>query len=234
SPVTGYFSVLQRVYQIEGWSGLYKGFSPSFLLFVFVLSVLSTYLGFDFSTPRLPWRSDDLGILGGIMYAFLSMLVGIPMEVVKNRAIVTPYKLPYFNPLTCLRILLSPTERAKPWKLYLLPGLFTTYVAQLLITVAIIPMVRILLLPFNGGFNPLSAVAATGYLFFALACSAIKAPLQVAWIRLSIQRCHTDDNLSEAEEAETYGVEPYSSETEVITLKDEQYPYYGLQHCVNT
>uniref|UniRef100_A0A0W0G615 Mitochondrial carrier n=1 Tax=Moniliophthora roreri TaxID=221103 RepID=A0A0W0G615_MONRR len=233
SPVTGYFSVLKRVYRLEGCSGLYKGFSPTFVAFVFILSVLAAYLRFDFSTPRIPWRFDDLGILGSILFGLLSMVVGIPMQVLANRAIVTPYKLPYTNPLTCARILLSPTERRKPWNLYLLPGLFTAFVAQLFISIAVVPMIRILLLPFNGTFNPLSALAATGYFFFALACSAVQAPLQVVIVRLSIQRSHSDDNSSEAVEAEAYGVETYSDE-EVITLKDEQEYYHGLQDCLNT
>ncbi|KAK7025546.1 hypothetical protein VNI00_015899 [Paramarasmius palmivorus] len=187
---------------------------------------------------RLLWKLDH-DIQGGIMIlllAFVTVAVDVPLDILKNRAIVTPYKLPYFNFLTSLRILLSPTERAKPWKLYLLPGLFITYLAKLLVPTAMV-MVRFLLLAVhekNGFDSPLFMAAALGCFLFALACSVVQAPLQVIYTRLSIQRCRSDEDASEAEEAQRYGVERYSKDDEVITLRDEQTPYEGLWHCAST
>ena len=43
-----------------------------------------------------------------------------------HRAITTPYKLPYLKPIQSLRVLLTPTERRRPWILYLTPGLLLT------------------------------------------------------------------------------------------------------------
>ncbi|KAJ8081180.1 hypothetical protein PM082_018023 [Marasmius tenuissimus] len=43
-PVTGYFSTLRRVYRLEGWAGLYKGFSPTFFGAVFMMSILLSWL----------------------------------------------------------------------------------------------------------------------------------------------------------------------------------------------
>ncbi|KAH8980489.1 hypothetical protein EDB86DRAFT_2979821, partial [Lactarius hatsudake] len=48
--------------------------------------------------------------------------LGWPYE--GHGSIITPYQLPYFRPLHSLRVLLTPTERRKPWVLYLTPGLF--------------------------------------------------------------------------------------------------------------
>ncbi|ESK81156.1 hypothetical protein Moror_14886 [Moniliophthora roreri MCA 2997] len=218
SPVTGYFSVLKHVYCLEGWSGLYKGFSPTFVAFVFIL--------LEFLCKFWPTEPSSLSTSCHTPTLSLVSASFSPPPNARNHGICTSY------PLTCVRILLSPTERQKPWNLYLLPSLFAAFVAQLFISIAVVPMIHILLLPFNSTFNPLSALAATGYFFFALACSAVQALLQVVIIRLSIQRSHSDDNSSEAVEAEAYGVEMYSNE-EVITYDEQEY-YYGLQDCLNT
>ncbi|KAK7025545.1 hypothetical protein VNI00_015898 [Paramarasmius palmivorus] len=215
SLVTGLFSTIKRVYQIEGWSGLYKWFLPT------LLSVTFTWFSYPIvpaiiRSSRLPWNQDVTTI---VLFGFITMAVDIPLDILKNRAIVTPYKLPYFNFLTSLRILLSPTERAKPWKLYLLPGLFITYLAKLLVPIAMI-LIRFLLLAVhekNDFHSPLFIATAIGCFFFALACSVVHAPLQVIYTRLSIQRFHGNEDASQTEEAQKYGVERYSREDEVIT-----------------
>ncbi len=49
-------------------------------------------------------------------------LITLPMTVLTNRCIITPYKLP-FHARQTLRLILTPDEYAKPWSLYLAPGL---------------------------------------------------------------------------------------------------------------
>ncbi|KAK7025544.1 hypothetical protein VNI00_015897 [Paramarasmius palmivorus] len=232
SPVTGYFSTLKRIYQ--GWLGLYKGTWPSFLSFVFTLLVLQ---GFDGGVGgKVPWKSDQRGVVQNLMIVIFTLAIKIPLDVLKNRAIVTPYKLSFFNPKAGFHLLLSPTERAKPWKLYSLPGLLPTYLAQFLVPMAMM-MARMFLLAVknkNDLNSPLFMAAAIGFLFFALGCSVVQAPLEVVYVRLSIQRHRSENESFEAEEAQKYGVELYSKENEVITLKDEEAPYDGLWDCTST
>lgn len=57
-------------------------------------------------------------------------LITLPMTVLINRCIITPYLLPSTptrtNFLTSLRLILTPDEFAKPWSLYLAPGLLVS------------------------------------------------------------------------------------------------------------
>jgi hypothetical protein len=53
-------------------------------------------------------------------------LVSLPTVVITYRAVITPYRLPTFNPFVSLRVLLTPAERSRPWLIYLTPGLLAT------------------------------------------------------------------------------------------------------------
>jgi hypothetical protein len=53
-------------------------------------------------------------------------LISLPAIVITYRSIITPYRLPTFNPLVALRVLLTPAERARPWILYFTPGLLAS------------------------------------------------------------------------------------------------------------
>ncbi|KAF9259061.1 hypothetical protein L218DRAFT_875604 [Marasmius fiardii PR-910] len=232
SAVTGYFSTLGRVYRLEGWAGLYKGFSPTFFGFLMIASALFAWLNVD-PSPRLPWNLYDLGILGRVLSGLLSMVIGIPMQVFTARAIVTPYRLPYTRPFVAFKLLLSATERRQPWRIYLLPGLAASQLCLLPIPIVIAPLINLLLWPLMN--TPLTiGLAAVAYFFFALACTVVQTPLQLMGNRLAVQRIHegAGDDVSEAEVAAAAGVKTYSSK-EVIALRDDQYPYIGLVDCFN-
>ncbi|KAG7088942.1 hypothetical protein E1B28_012887 [Marasmius oreades] len=226
--VTGYFNTLGRVYRLEGWAGLYKGFSPTFFSFLIIMSALVAWLKID-TTPRLPWNFNNLPIPALIVFGVLSMVVGIPMQVLTTRAIVTPYRLPYTRPLVAMKLLLSATERRQPWKIYLLPGVFVSQFCLILVPVAIRPLVTILLRPMIN--TPLVGLAVVAYFFTAVVGTILQTPLQIAGARLAVQRIRGGDDVSEAEVAEAAGVRVYSSE-EVISVRDDQYPYVGLVDCL--
>ncbi|OJA10852.1 hypothetical protein AZE42_06130 [Rhizopogon vesiculosus] len=125
--VSSFFGMLRRMYRIEGWSGLYRGLMPSLPSRVIPLFLV---ISLSHSNLRHEMNDSDGGAVGMLAYSILVMLVSLPLEIITNRAITTPHKLPYFNVIYSLRILLTPTERRRPWILYLTPGLLAAKVAH--------------------------------------------------------------------------------------------------------
>jgi hypothetical protein len=107
----------------------------------------------------------------------------------------TPYRLPYFRPLYSLRILLTPTERRRPWIIYATPGLFAAQFLHLLYKIVFLGSLKALLLPSSNkptdmpwaGASPiaLGVMAALGLLSTGVLC-----PLEVIASKLAIQRNH--------------------------------------------
>ncbi|RXW25622.1 hypothetical protein EST38_g265 [Candolleomyces aberdarensis] len=242
SPPTGpvvksYFAMFQRVYRIEGWPGLYKGLMPTalstFTVTVFVLAV------FDPEKPRRhsKYAAPDTGILGTLVYSILMLLVSLPATILTYRAITTPVKLGYFNGLRALRILLTPTERRRPWILYLTPGLMAAEILHITAIVLALGPLRRLLLPSlrdTSGFKELSVVKVAIYTIVAIACTAILTPLEVITTRLVIQRNHASaeyNSVQQEVEGDSETQEEYGNEEEVIGLREEGDPYLGLVDC---
>lgn len=100
---------------------------------------------------------------------------------------MTPYRLPWLRPIYSLRILLTPTERRRPWVLYLTPGLLATQVFHIAYTVVVLNGVRSLLL--SGG--TISPVKFGIYLTIEMLSVAFICPLEVMSTKLAIQRNHS-------------------------------------------
>jgi hypothetical protein len=62
----------------------------------------------------------------------------LPALVITYRAIITPYRLPAFNPILGLRVLLTPTERRRPWIIYFTPGLLPAQILHIAYVVLIL------------------------------------------------------------------------------------------------
>lgn len=56
------------------------------------------------------------------LFTVFMTLITLPMAVIINRCIITPYALPY-EARQSLRLILTPDEYTKPWTLYFAPGL---------------------------------------------------------------------------------------------------------------
>jgi hypothetical protein len=108
----------------------------------------------------------------------------------------TPHKLPYLNVIRSLRILLTPTERRRPWILYLTPGLVAVKFAHVAYVVLFLNQIQRLLLPQLMTITPdmpidkSTHVKLAIFLVIALLSRAILTPLEVIAIRLSIQKNH--------------------------------------------
>ncbi|KAK1226120.1 hypothetical protein PQX77_010908 [Marasmius sp. AFHP31] len=230
--VDGYFSTLRRVYRLEGWAGLYKGFWPSFLgVFASLLIVLALLPDDPKLTIGRPVRLDEYGVF---VQVITGLIVGIPIRVLVIRAIVTPYKLRSSNPLVAYKLLLSPIERRQPWKIYLLPGVFISQFANVLFLSIIIPAIASWL----GRLAEKSLlVAGILYLTFVLLGSCLQAVFSVAMSRFRVQRTRSveEDNTGAetvADIAAAANVESYSHE-DVIAVRDDQDPYVSFADYVN-
>lgn len=110
------------------------------------------------------------------------------------RAITTPHKLGYFDLKGSWRTLLTPTERRRPWILYLTPGLMAAEMGHIAVIVLVLGPLRRLLLPKMSrpvvSPSDISLWKLAIYLIFLFAAIAILTPLEVIATRLAIQRNH--------------------------------------------
>ncbi|KAF9820306.1 hypothetical protein IEO21_01520 [Rhodonia placenta] len=237
--VTSFFGMLKRVKRIEGWSGLYKGLMPT-LLFSLVLSVFAvTVLDADRASTLGRINPPVAGPFGTLAFGLLSMLLSLPTAVITYRSITTPYKLSYLRPMYSIRILLTPTERKKPWMLYMTPGLLAAQVLLVAYTAFFLTAIRAFLLPRPSADElSLNTVKFGIYLFIELLSTVVLCPLEVISTKLAIQRNHAAPEYNSVEqeaEDDTLDGEEYTeysgAEEDVIGLRHEKDPYLGLVDC---
>jgi hypothetical protein len=144
------------------------------------------------------------------------------MTFCQSRSITTPYRLPYFNPFHSVRVLLTPTERRKPWILYLTPGLLAAELLHICYVVIALRALRHLLLPSlsqRDDSRPLSARSLIVYLATSLFSTGILCPLEVISTRLAVQRNHESAEFNSVAQEETGDAEDlpeYSPDEDVI------------------
>ena len=135
----------------------------------------------------------------------------------------TPYKLPYFAPRYSLRILLTPTERRKPWLLYLTPGLLPAQLIAVTYGVLGLRTLRHFLLP---GYRPGADLPESFtplrfglYLIVVVVSTAILCPLEVITTKLAIQRNHASaeyNSVLQEEEGDTEETVEYAGAEEDV------------------
>ncbi|KAK7008202.1 hypothetical protein R3P38DRAFT_3403118 [Favolaschia claudopus] len=207
----GYFGMFARVWRLERWAGLYKGSVPTLIstliAFVVIIPIAILIAQGDIRGPIPPYPTELpssstsssfsallakaappphilfpqlwLHYLAGIITALLL----IPLQILINRAITTPYILPLRrgSPRTALHTLLSPSERAKPLRLYLTPGVALGVLCESLIPPALI-LLRAATRSLPGGFHLAGAIPSVLLSVF------LGTPLAVAVVRLTLQR----------------------------------------------
>ncbi len=110
-------------------------------------------------------------------------------------AITTPHKLPYLNAAKSLRVLLTPTERRRPWIIYFTPGLLAAEVSHIALVVLGLTPLRRLLLPAppsetSSSLPEISTVKLVIYFVVVALFTVVLTPLEVIATRLAIQRNH--------------------------------------------
>ena len=146
------------------------------------------------------------------------------MTFCQFRSITTPYRLPYFNPFYSLRVLLTPTERRKPWILYLTPGLLAAELLHIFYVVIALRALRHLLLPSlaqrdDSQPHDLSARSLIVYLATSLFSTTILCPLEVISTRLAVQRNHESaefNSVAQEEAGDAEDLPEYSPAEDVI------------------
>ena len=96
--------------------------------------------------------------------------------------------------MSSIRLLLTPTERQRPWILYLTPGLMAAELLHIAIIVLFLGPLRRVLLPelSQPGFNRPKVSLIKLIIYFIIFCLSVTvlAPLEVIATRLAIQRNH--------------------------------------------
>jgi len=236
--VRSYFGMLGRVYRLEGWPGLYKGLMPTAISTIFI--GFSVLLFVDTEKPRHgKYRAPETGVLGTLFYSIMMLVASLPSSIMTYRSITTPHKLSYFDLMTALRVLLTPTERRRPWILYLTPGLMAAELVHIAWVVLFMGPMRKLLLP---GFSKpipdtsdVSGVRLTIYLIIICLSVLVLAPLEVIATRLAIQRNHSSaeyNSVTQEVDGDADEVPEYAgADEDVIGLRQENDPYLGLVDC---
>ncbi|KAJ7462367.1 mitochondrial carrier domain-containing protein [Mycena galericulata] len=246
--VKSYFAMFRRVWQVEGFQGLYKGLStfitavPTFLTALTVSIALLTFL----DAPRHrhgAYRPPVAGVLGTLFYSVGMMILSLPSAIITYRSITTPHKLPYLRPIKALRVLLTPTEMRRPWILYLTPGLLLAEWLHVAYVTLILGPLHRLLVPMTAGpgglaYPDITPVKLAVYFAVVLFSTGILAPLEVIATRLAIQRNHAAaeyNSVSQEVDGEAEEVPEFAgAEEDVIGLRNEAEPYLGLVHCAKT
>ena len=124
-----------------------------------------------------------------------------------------------------MRILLTPTERRKPWVLYLTPGLLTAEILHISYLVLGLRTLRHSLLPsISGPDRPrpqgISTIRLIIYFTIVLLSTVVLCPLEVMTTRLAVQRNHASSEFNsvvQEEEGDTEEVAEYlNAEEDVI------------------
>ncbi|KAF9066274.1 hypothetical protein BDP27DRAFT_1330726, partial [Rhodocollybia butyracea] len=160
--------------------------------------------------PGIPPSFAAVGIPNVIAFLLAALIVGIPLTILTNRAIVTPYRLSYFGVRSSLRALLTPYERRRPWMII---QLGFTLINQWL-------------------FTPVLEQHQVAYIIavisLVLVVTTISVPLQIIATRLSVQRNFGGEPPSFEMDPEDSHLQEYSSE-HVIQIRDK--PYTGMIDC---
>ncbi|KAH9485435.1 hypothetical protein JR316_0002343 [Psilocybe cubensis] len=236
--VHSYIGMMSRVYRLEGWAGLYKGLVPT-ALSTFAVSLVILF-AMDTQGPRHgKYRAPETGILGTLFYSLLMLVISLPTSIITYRSITTPHKLSYFNAVGALRVLLTPTERRRPWIIYLTPGLMAAESLHVCIIVLFLGPMRRMLLPGLSErgviLGNISLVRLVIYLIIFCGTVLALTPLEVIATRLAIQRNHASaeyNSVSQEVDGDAEDTVEYSgTDEDVIGLRHEGDPYLGLVDC---
>jgi len=133
-----------------------------------------------------------------------------------------------------LRILLTPTERRRPWIIYFTPGLLAAEVSHIVIVVLGLGPLKRLLVPVLSS-NPkeenFSMMKFSIYLAVVILTTGILTPLEVIATRLAIQRNHAAAEYNSVSQE----VEGDAEETDQdLGTEEDVIGYVGHPHSVTT
>lgn len=174
------------MYRLEGWYGLWKGayFNIAHLVLLSFCSII--FVGTQavknnkgaYSFPK------EAGVRMAL-FALSMAFVTLPMTILTNRAVITPYRLPMDLRKT-FNILLSVHERSRPWSLYLTPGLLAGVALHTFFVVVVAGLWQILLFGKEGPTKVAVWRLVVVVIFQAISTLWI-APVDIIVTKLSVQ-----------------------------------------------
>jgi len=237
--VNSYVAMFKRVKQLEGWPGLYKGLMPVVLVSVATTAFLLVLPNISLSDPGglSKYYAAVSGWWDRLAFSLFTMFIGLPFVIITNRSITTPFRLPWVNGLLSLRVLLTASERRRPWLIFLTPGLLVSETLKILYVVLVVDPLRSFILPrplfryyYGFSFEHITLPRLSLYILLVFVTTVIIAPLEVISARLSIQRNHVSVDLEDESPAPDA---PYAGvEEDVIGLRSEDDPYLGFTDCL--
>ncbi|TFL01479.1 hypothetical protein BDV98DRAFT_568146 [Pterulicium gracile] len=230
--------MFMRVYRLEGIPGFYKGFMPT-IVSLFIISILLIIFSDSPAPSHGTYRAPSISIPGVLLYSLGMMILNLPRVVLTSRAITTPHRLPWFSPLTSLRLLLTPTELRAPYTLYLTPGLLAAQSAHIAYVVLFLGTARHFLIPTpldkipeGEGFPTMRVLV---FVALSLGSTVVLTPLEVISTRLAIQRNHeVGGEFATLAQEDGQGDEFAGDGEDVIGLRNEEDPYHGLVDCAKS
>jgi len=226
----GYFGMMKRVFRLEGFSGLYKGFMPNLLSIICLIALSAIFLAS--LKPGITTSISNFGPLHLAVFLLATLIVGIPLQILTNRAIVTPYRLSFFGVRSSLKALFTPYERRRPWVLYMTPGLVIAVVLQMIVQIGFVVVSQWFATSLFEADHERAYIitAMLGYCVLVLVVVTISVPLQVIATRLSVQRDFGGESPSFEMDLEDSPLQEYASE-HVVQIRDK--PYTGLIDCAH-
>jgi hypothetical protein len=240
------------VKQIEGWKGFYKGFMPT-IATTLVFTPIAVGIQLAFGQVYTPDGSLTVAkIFASFAVMTILSLITLPVEILINRAIVTPYQLGSFEVKRSNRRLFTTFERKQPWMLFFTPGLVLSRLIGLFWILVVFRLLRILLFPNISGHGLIThwhrgghvdPIKLTFYILFAAGSTFILCPLDILTLRLSIQKNRISP-LALGSTTEPNGVQLAEEEEqderdeadllngEVVALRNDYDPYLGLKDSV--
>lgn len=228
----GVFDTLQRVKHLEGFSGFYKGvfFAAAQMIALAFCSVIFVGTHMVRDTKGTISFPKEAG-LGMAFFALAMTIISLPLEILTNRAIITPYRLPMSVPKS-LEILLSVHERSRPWMLYFTPGLLAAIALQTL-SVAVVGGLWRGMLMADGNIVTVAMWRVALVVIFQLLSTLWLCPIQVIITKLSVQpNLGGEISVEDPEGDVPEGLRFAGQGEDVVGLRPTTEPYLGFVDAV--
>ncbi|KAL7424809.1 hypothetical protein Q5752_000493 [Cryptotrichosporon argae] len=233
--LTTLFGTMKRTKRLEGWYGLYKGVIP--MMISMTLVSLASVIFVGGSATRGPKGGYTVPAEGGIRMALFTIvltLISLPCTIIINRAIITPYRLP-MNARESAAVLLSPAELARPYLLYLTPGLLAATFAHSFASTLIARSVRSLLLGTTDA-EELFLVSNWRIVLFVVwqgLATLWLTPLEVVATKLSVQpNLGSEVSVEDPDAGAPEGLRFAGTDEDVVGLRPTTEPYSGFVDAV--
>lgn len=182
--------------------------------------------------PKGTYTVPKNGGIGMAIFGLVLIVLTLPMTIVINRSIITPYRLP-LNARESLRILLSDHERSSPLALYLTPGLLLVVALKTVATAIVAGSLRILLIGKEKDLANISVWGLIAFVLFQMLSVAWLCPLEVVMTKLSVQpNLGGEISVEDPEGDVPEGLRFAGQGEDVVGLRPTTDPYVSLVDAV--